>query len=820
MAGRPVDETTKGSLRDVVGVALEVSPKVDLVMIQADAGQEFLRSHEVSDRSEVTRSTALWALMTVDSGVREALDAAGLDADTWAQTLGFSGPPPTGGSPDPPIEEDFRRALVDFLESSQAVGSFGPVDMARAIVQSVDGVTRDATGLVGTRLGDLGADPRKLDGALLASQFSRSVRAVRDEVDPKQAVTASEIAEKLQRSHGEYGKGLFAGVELATASSESVARGFDEWLALVRGLYDTGAVETTDHQVLNGELLLLGLEVLDLPLSRALAANGCLDALEAGVAIQPQRSSKRTLRDGTPWTSDDVADRDCEELRDSDYLGRRFLAKALAVRLRSLWQTPETFIVHVDGPWGSGKSTLFKLLKCELTKDDSVDVPKDDSVDVPKDYLVVEVNAWRDQQVGVQWWTLHNALRRSVVDSAKSPTLETVHLWFGAIRTRLAPFLAGLAVIAGVILGGALLANWDLTTGGNVADSIGKIVTLAGVGFAALMALYRYLLPASGRSAQAFVENSSNPMEEVQRLFERTLRRAKKPVVFLVDDLDRCEQAYVLEFLEVVQTLVRPALRGSPSGGEFFPGPYAFIAADGQWLRASYEAHFNDSRVVPVPGRTLGYLFLEKIFQLQVRLPSVSDEAKTAYYESLLRVRPNSSHPTRDDERRGQAAEARVDEAVTGEDINEAAQEARGIQDHNLRTSILGKAAVRLSEQAVTETTRHELSQFAPLLEANPRSIKLFVNSFGMQQTLRTLEGTRVSTTPLALWTIVEIRWPLLADHLRRYPDHIELGLAAGAPPDEIRQLLESPDVQRVIKNVHWEGLTPEIVRQCTGELA
>lgn len=805
MEARSTDEVAGVSLQDVVLEAgLRVSATVDDVMRLAAAGQLHRRTVGASDRDEVTRSTALWALMTVDSGVREVLSASGLDPIRWAGVITISGTPPPADSPNAAIADAFREALVDYLDSTQAVGTVGTVDVARAIVQSAERTGRDVRGLVESRLRDFVVEPRTLDGALLASQFSGSVRAVREALKREPAVSASRIAQELQVTHREYGDGLFAAVTWPQASDEEVSRDVDAWLALVRGLYDTSAVALTRHQVLDGELLLLGLDHLDATVSQALSANGFLRALQSGAEIQPPEPPSRLLRDGTRWTSDDVADRDCGELGESDHLGRRFLARALAMRLSSLKGTPETFIVHVDGPWGSGKSTLFKLLTCELKSE----------------YLVVEVNAWRDQQVGVQWWTLHNALRRSVVGAARIPALESLALWFGDIRARLAPFLMGLAVILAVIVGGALLADWNLQVGGDVADSIGKILTLAVVGFTGLTALSRYLLPASGRSARGFVEKSANPMDEVQRLFERTLRRAGRPVVFLIDDLDRCEQAYVLEFLEVVQTLVRPALRRGPSPGHVLSGPYAFIAADGQWLRASYESHFDQSRLIPVPGRTLGYLFLEKIFQLQIRLPSVSDKAKTAYYESLLRLNTNSSLPTPDDERRRKNAEALVDGARTGQDINEAAQSALGIQDHRTRTEVLGRAAVRLSEQSVSEGARHELSRFAPVLDANPRSIKLFVNSFGMLQTLRTLEGTRVNTTPLALWTIVEVRWPMLADHLRRHPDDISFAPDNKATPTEMQQLLLSQDVQRVVNNSAWGPLTPTLVRQCTGELS
>ena len=52
-------------------------------------------------------------------------------------------------------------------------------------------------------------------------------------------------------------------------------------------------------------------------------------------------------------------------------------------------------------------------------------------------------------------------------------------------------------------------------------------------------------------------------MEEVKWLLNRGLVRAGKPVIFLVDDLDRCSADYVVEFLETVQTQLRDALHSA-----------------------------------------------------------------------------------------------------------------------------------------------------------------------------------------------------------------------------------------------------------------
>jgi len=92
----------------------------------------------------------------------------------------------------------------------------------------------------------------------------------------------------------------------------------------------------------------------------------------------------------------------------------------------------------------------------------------------------------------------------------------------------------------------------------------------------------------------------------------------------------------------------------------------------------------------------------------------------------------------------------------------------------------------------------------------------MFVNAFGMFQTLRTLEGTHVHTEPLAPWTIVEIRWPVLADHLRRFPEHVQLKRGHEIPEDVV-ELLEDSEIAKVVYRTEWGEMTPELIRECTG---
>lgn len=78
---------------------------------------------------------------------------------------------------------------------------------------------------------------------------------------------------------------------------------------------------------------------------------------------------------------------------------------------------------------------------------------------------------------------------------------------------------------------------------------------------------------------------------------------------------------------------------------------------------------------------------------------------------------------------------------------------------------------------ASTDTRKyaeHALRKFAPLLHDNPRSIKLFLNTYSTLRSVRTLEGGTAAPDTLALWTLVRVQWPHIAGFLQRNPDVVE----------------------------------------------
>ncbi|MDQ3670189.1 MAG: KAP family NTPase [Actinomycetota bacterium] len=64
-------------------------------------------------------------------------------------------------------------------------------------------------------------------------------------------------------------------------------------------------------------------------------------------------------------------------------------------------------MLHLEGPWGLGKSTLLRFLSADLKARDP-------------SWLVVNFNAWRHQRAGAPWWLLMAALEREALSGRRA----------------------------------------------------------------------------------------------------------------------------------------------------------------------------------------------------------------------------------------------------------------------------------------------------------------------------------------------------------------------------------------------------------------
>lgn len=509
----------------------------------------------------------------------------------------------------------------------------------------------------------------------------------------------------------------------------------------------------------------------------------------------------------------------------TDELERRPFARVIAQRMDEIWKSRSSaersstgaFMLHIHGPWGSGKTSVLNFLRERLQEPHRADADR---------WVVVELNAWRSQHLRPPWWVLINAIYRQAapqLDFGSGMMLRARWLMWRVRADWLPVMFAVVFTTAAVMLATGIveLPRATATAAAGASEGTAKAVevalTIVATIFAAgaaVLAFSRTLVFGSARAAQMYADLRVDPLRPVIRLFERLVGAIGRPVAVFVDDLDRCEGKYVIELLEGMQTLFRDA-----------PVTYV-IAADRQWICSSFEKGYGDFRgKIGDPGRPLGYLFLEKVFQISAPLPQLAPLTRRSYWSGLL------AGGTRDPQalaaRRTaaeQAAAAATANLHTHEELEAKIDEAR--HDPLLEQAMRAAAAQQITSAKALHAAEHRLEQFEEHLEYNPRFMKRLVNAFGLNQAnyLLNRNGQYVPFDLLARWTILELRWPLLPELLRTHPRAIA-ALVAGTPPreagipTELARLFTRDEVKAVVTGGTGGALplTEETIRDLLG---
>ncbi|GAA0944275.1 hypothetical protein GCM10009554_38320 [Kribbella koreensis] len=514
-----------------------------------------------------------------------------------------------------------------------------------------------------------------------------------------------------------------------------------------------------------------------------------------------------------------------------DELGRQGFARVLARRIRDARKEEAknsaqadvprggAFIVHLHAPWGAGKTSVLNFLADELRK---VDKRAGE-----KRCVVVEFNAWRHQRIEPPWWWLMTALYAGAVRELwKFDKPRAAWLW---LRERLWrskggwPGYLALLLVAGAVTW-AWRAGWFGAAGNEklfspdtVKDYVvtaAAIITPALTVWGLLHTMGRWVFTTSARGARRFMANTSDPMRTVQDHLADLTKWIHHDVVVMIDDLDRCKGPYVVELLEGIQTLFRDV-----------PVTYV-IAADRDWLADSYAKEYAEFvSAGGGPGRPVGYLFLEKTFQISTGLPQAGKRLND-FWGRILR---SANVPGEQELKRARADAGRELAGKTSEEVRAEvlANPGRTPADEQARLETL---AIEMVGERAQQQNQHTLEPFQRLLgrDQNPRAMKRLVNAYGIARGIETLQEVNLADNHLqeqqtALWTILTLRWPKLAGHLARYPEHLQYVGTPDPPttiPPDLRPLFADPELHDVVhgnageENKVEAALTPEFLTE------
>jgi len=252
-----------------------------------------------------------------------------------------------------------------------------------------------------------------------------------------------------------------------------------------------------------------------------------------------------------------------------DYLGRRRYAEALA----EVVQTAETpFVLGLFGTWGSGKTSMMRLISSALPREE---------------VCLVWFDAWRHQFAEEPVAALFHAF---LAEAFQHPDTEQLRKGYAAVRDAAAKAVLGV--------------TWsDLAQGADTA-------------------MARRYLPqqrseaihtAFGWALDVALARGEDRLKDLMNapVFER--RQQFKQVVFFVDDLDRCLPENTLRMIEALKLYMT------------FPGCVYVLGADRQAIERAIDHHYDGK--VEIDGSS----YLDKIVQLEFAIPDIPEQRATGF---------------------------------------------------------------------------------------------------------------------------------------------------------------------------------------------
>jgi KAP-like P-loop domain-containing protein len=444
-----------------------------------------------------------------------------------------------------------------------------------------------------------------------------------------------------------------------------------------------------------------------------------------------------------------------------DGLGRRLLATHLAELLSQLADDSysTSAVVHIDGRWGAGKSTLVRL----LLEDEQAHGPDW----IPP--VVVDYEAWRECAIAPEWWSLAAAIAREVRHSRSWLTRAFMLVWSLAVRTKRSPAsLTALAmVVVGLVLHLTVASSW-VQTAGVVAAAVGGLVTVGQM-------IGRTLFWHSAPFGQLHLRTEDNPLGQVADMIgwlrhwapraraRQAGPRRRRPILLVIDDLDRCPAERVVKILETTHTILR-----HPPGRNRLPRRreparlFVLVLADGRWVRQAFASRFAEFEGLGSTTHDLGSDFTQKLFDHVVLVPDVFARQVSPYLDRVVGARIDGAA-----DRSGMPAEPSTQ---AGDDGGSQEDRASGDTGRPARDQDRAEIEQVRREGTAEETDRrsdHLLHTYADLMPPNPRMIKRIANALGMLSAIRTHVGHAEDDDTMARAAILLIRFPVLATRLR-----------------------------------------------------
>ncbi len=404
-----------------------------------------------------------------------------------------------------------------------------------------------------------------------------------------------------------------------------------------------------------------------------------------------------------------------------DYLNFGVVADACASMLTQAKGEPIS--IGVSGGWGTGKSSLVKMIATRL-KAPSVVVPNE-SNKPENDFVVLTFNPWLYQDFESARSALLQIVGDEIVKLAKNNEEiadKVTELWRRINLLRIAQLSgeAALTLTTGIPIG-ALGKTFNSIANFFTSEAKSDEIVVESEGIAA--AKNGLLKPKELFSMPANIQAFRDTLESLLAELEITL-------VIFVDDLDRCLPQTAISTLESIRLLL------------FIRRSAFVVAADNDFIKAAVKVHFDGAGI----SGDVATNYFDKLIQVPLHVPRLGlNEAKAYLVLLLLEREVKVGSLTRDQfERALELIPARLRNSWKGETINqEFLYELVGTNEalRSLMNLAEGLASLLHGSSAVN---------------ANPRLMKRFLNTVYLREALSAPQGIKLDIAALAKWHLLE----------------------------------------------------------------
>lgn len=277
----------------------------------------------------------------------------------------------------------------------------------------------------------------------------------------------------------------------------------------------------------------------------------------------------------------------------SDYIDYSHLSDAIS----SIINNPDLLpcSIGVFGDWGSGKSSLMKMVQHRLEKE--------------KDVLVIKFNGWLFEGYEDAKTVLMGRIVDEIIDNRKFT--EKAIKYAAKLLKRIDWIKAGKSLAK---YGIAYAATGPLGAAGMAAaESLGKINDID---------YESYIKAKQDEKQEDKDETLRSNIQEFHKNFEDLISETgiKKIIVF-IDDLDRCSPDTVISTLEAIKLFL------------FTKNTAFIIGADERLIKYSVRRRFPE---VPGENMEVGRDYLEKLIQYPIRIPELNTIELTTYINLLF----------------------------------------------------------------------------------------------------------------------------------------------------------------------------------------